>query len=80
MLNINPNPESSQSQNARIYEWMMAGHRISPILALHKFGSFRLGARISDIKEKYNVTIESRFITTPNGKRVKEYWIPKEAV
>lgn len=79
MANINVNPTTSESQNARIYEWMKAGNRISPILALRKFGSFRLGARIADIREKYNVAIESHFIVTPSGKRVKEYWIPKEA-
>lgn len=78
MANINVNPASSQSQNARIYAYMLAGHRISPILALHKFGSFRLGARIADIRERYGVSIESKYILLPNGKRVKEYWIPKE--
>lgn len=38
------------------------------------FGSFRLGARIAEIKELgYNV--QSEFVTTPSGKRVKAYWI-----
>lgn len=78
-MNINPNPTSSTSQNAQIYAYMKAGHRITPIVALNTFGSFRLGARIADIREKYNVAIESHFIVTPSGKRVKEYWIPKEA-
>lgn len=58
----------------------MDGARITPLEALAKFSSFRLGARIADIKERYNVEIQSRYITLANGKRVKEYWIEKKSL
>lgn len=72
--NVNLNESASQSQASKILDWMLRGHRITPIQALDKFGSFRLGARIADLKKK-GWPIKSEFVTTPNGKRVKAYWI-----
>ena len=72
MQNINENAGASKSQTDRILEWMLAGHTITPLEALEKFGSFRLGARIADIRAK-GYLVYSEFITLPNGKRVKRY-------
>jgi hypothetical protein len=72
--NYNPNEESSQSQAKKILAYLKAGNRITPIEALEKFGSFRLGARIADLRADGH-EIQSEFVTTPNGKRVKSYWI-----
>ena len=72
--NYNPNIESSVSQAKRILAYMKAGNRITPIDALNLFGSFRLGARISDLRAEGH-DIQSEFVTTPTGKRVKCYWI-----
>jgi len=72
--NVNVNEQSSQSQNKRILAYMQEGHRITPIEALKLFGSFRLGARIADLKEGGH-DIKSEFVKTESGKRVKSYWI-----
>lgn len=72
MQNINENSKTSKSQNDLILEWMLAGNTITPLEALNKFGSLRLPARIADIRKK-GYLIYSEFITTPSGKRVKQY-------
>lgn len=72
--NINENEASCESQKKRILAYMKAGHRITPIEALEKFRSFRLGARIADIKDM-GYEVKSEFVTTPSGKRVKAYWL-----
>ena len=41
-----------KSQNKQILEYLKNGNSITPIEALNLFGSFRLGARIFDLKEK----------------------------
>lgn len=74
MQNCNPNEESSLSQAKRILAYMKAGNRITPIDALNLYGCFRLGARIADLRADGH-EIKSEFVTTPNGKRVKSYWI-----
>ena len=74
MANINENHSSSQSQASKILDYMLRGHRITPIQALDKFNCFRLGARIADLKKK-GWPIQSEFVTVPSGKRVKAYWI-----
>jgi len=74
MANINENHSSSQSQASKILDYMLRGHRITPIQALDKFSCFRLGARIADLKKK-GWPIQSEFVTVPSGKRVKAYWI-----
>lgn len=74
--NINENPVSSASQKARILAYMMEGNSITPIDALNKFGSFRLGARIAELRAEGH-QIESKWVLTPTGKRVKSYYITK---
>lgn len=70
--NINENPVSSASQKARILAYMMEGNSITPLEALERFQSFRLGARIADLKED-GWPIESKWVITNTGKRVKSY-------
>jgi len=77
-MNNNPNPKSSASQCARIYKYLLEGKTISNGDAYFFFECNRLAARIYDIKMKHNVEINSRFVETMSGKRVKEYWIEKE--
>lgn len=72
MQNINENTKTSRSQTDLILEWMLAGHTITPLEALHKFGSLRLPARIADIKAR-GFLVYSETITLPNGKRVSQY-------
>lgn len=72
--NINHNEESAQSQESKILDHMLRGHRITGLDALQLFNCFRLPARIADI-QKRGFAVQSEFITTDTGKRVKAYWI-----
>ena len=72
--NINENHAASQSQASKILDWMLRGHSITGIEALELFGCFRLPARIADIV-KQGFPVQSKFVTTESGKRIKAYWI-----
>jgi hypothetical protein len=74
MNNINENHKTSKSQTERILEFMLSGNTITPMEALDKFGCFRLGARIADIKAKGYI-VYSDFVTAPNGKKFKRYYL-----
>lgn len=71
--NINLNGESGASQNAKILAHLQGGGRITSLEALRMFGCLRLASRIADLRREND--IRSRFVTLPNGKRVKEYFI-----
>ena len=72
--NFNPNEEASQSQASKILDHMLRGNRITGIDALRLFGCFRLPARIADIVKR-GFPVQSEFVVTTTGKRVKAYWI-----
>ena len=72
MQNINENTKTSRSQTDLILEWMLAGHTITPLEALQKFGCSRLASRVSDIKAR-GYLVYSEFVTTPSEKKVKQY-------
>ena len=56
------------SQAARILAWLRSGRAITPLLALKRFGCFRLGARIWDLRNDGWV-IDRTWETDGNGKR-----------
>lgn len=60
-----------QSQQQAILNYLERGNSITPISALKKFGSFRLGARIHNLKQQ-GYQIERKMITR-NGKRFASY-------
>lgn len=60
-----------KSQNALILKALMKGARLTPIDALKRFGCFRLGARIADLK-KAGHKIKTRIVSKGN-KRFAEY-------
>lgn len=60
----------TQSQEKRILAYLKAGHTLTPLQALRKFGSFRLGARIHKLRKRY--LIKSRLVEV-NGRRVARY-------
>lgn len=68
--------ESTQSQSQRILEYLLAGKRLTPLLALEKFGCFRLGGRVYDLKRE-GWDIQTEMITLQSGKRIAEYRIPE---
>lgn len=72
MQNINENTGACKSQTQRILDYMLQGHAITPLDALRLFNSMRLGARIAEIKAK-GYLVYSEFITTPSGKKIKQY-------
>lgn len=64
---------SADAQSARILAYLQAGHALTPIDALNRFGCFRLGARVWDLRRE-GYAIESKMVER-NGKRFAEYYI-----
>ena len=62
----------NQSQTNQILEALEAGYRITPLDALNRFGCFRLGARIYDLRRAGHA-ISKRMVKTASGKRIAEY-------
>lgn len=63
---------SSQSQADQILRHLQSGKHLTPIEALQRFGCFRLGARIYDLKGEGH-EISTDIVRLPNGKRVASY-------
>jgi len=59
------------SQGEQILAHLRAGNPLTPLDALHKFGCFRLGARIYDLKQEGHA-IQTEIVEI-NGKRVAKY-------
>jgi hypothetical protein len=68
-----PEEITGNSQLAQILAHMKAGHGITGLDALHRFGCFRLPARIADIKRMGHDV--KREMIEVNGKRVARYWM-----
>ena len=67
---------NKNSQNACIAIWLKQGNTITPIEALHKFGCFRLGARIADLR-KVGYDIETKMVEK-DGKRFAQYTMKRK--
>jgi hypothetical protein len=67
---------TSLTQRQMVLISLQSGYRLTPMLALRRFGCLRLGARIYEIK-RMGYKIESRMVETERGskKYVKEYWM-----
>ena len=61
------------SQKTEIRAHLERGLSISPRLALHSYGCFRLAARVQDLRAE-GMPIQSRLITSA-GKRFAVYWL-----
>lgn len=66
------------SQEAQILEHMKAGNSLTPIDALQKFGCFRLGARVHDLRMQ-GYAINSTLVEH-DGKRFARYWMEDGAL
>lgn len=64
------------SQTDLIHNYLLEGHTITPLLALEKWGCFRVGARAYDLR-KQGIDVRSRMVKLSNGKRVAEYFLVK---
>ena len=75
-MNDNQNLESSESQNKRIFAYLMEGHRITSLEALKLFGCMRIASRISDIRRDHpEVNIKVDRIETATKKKVAQYYV-----
>lgn len=66
----------TKSQNSQILAWLKRGKTITPLEALHRFGSLRLGARIFDLRKTNNISMT--LIEVDGGKHVARYQFVKE--
>jgi hypothetical protein len=62
------------SQSDQILTALKRGVRLTPLDALTEFNCMRLASRINALRVK-GEPVQDRWIKTPSGKRVKEYWI-----
>lgn len=62
----------TKSQESQILSWLQAGNSITPLEALDRFGTLRLGGRIYDLRKK-GYEIKSEDYETPSGKHVARY-------
>lgn len=60
------------SQTSAILSHLKAGRCIDPMMALQKFGSFRLGARIFELRQA-GYRISCKLIKTRTNKRIGVY-------
>lgn len=61
----------TRSQSDRILDYLATGKPLTPLMALRRFGCFRLGARIYDLKrDGHRITSE---LVKRGGARVAEY-------
>ena len=66
----------SHSQAAQILDYLLAGNSITPLEALDKFGCFRLGARIWDLR-KAGHPIDD-VLVHENGKKFSRYFFQQK--
>lgn len=81
-MNDNPNIHTTTSQTRRILAYLRDGNTITPIEALRRFGTFRLGARIADIEKIVGYAPLRKRVAVVNseGKTVHvcQYWLKAE--
>ena len=65
------------TQNNQILRHLENGHRITPRIAMIKFGCMRLAARVHDLRnEGHKIKDERVCVETRNGTaRIKEYYL-----
>ena len=59
------------TQNQRILDYLKSGKTLTPLVALEKFGCFRLSARTFNLREQGNAIITKN--VTRKGKTFAEY-------
>lgn len=69
----------SQSQNNLVLSHLKAGHTITPIEALGKFGVFRLAARIYDLRAAGHTINKTTEHDPRTDKTFAQYALIKEA-
>lgn len=72
-MNDNPNTQTTASQTARIKAALPRGEKLTPMDALRRFGCFRLGARIWELRNEHGMDIRTEQFRTESGKIVAAY-------
>jgi hypothetical protein len=67
---------TQESQNSKILAYLLTGKRLTAIEALNMFGTFRLAARINDLKRN-GLNIQTEIIEK-NKKRFAEYYLVQD--
>jgi hypothetical protein len=62
---------NTQSANKKLRQWVLSGKAITPIQALEKWGIFRLGARILELRQEGHNIVTT--MMEKNGKRFAKY-------
>lgn len=63
-----------KSQNEKILKDLLKGKKINPMIALSKYGCFRLASRINNLRSD-GYKIVTRMVANPTGKQFAEYYI-----
>ena len=70
-----PSPNDTKTHKKLLLDHLMTGATITPLEALQRFNCMSCSQRLGDLRRDNSIPIQSRFITTPTGKKVKEYWL-----
>ena len=62
----------TSTQKKCILEYLQTGKTLTPLEALDKFGCFRLGARIHELREE-GENVMKEMVRTPGGAMVAQY-------
>jgi hypothetical protein len=68
----------AMSQSQQVLEHLRKGGSLTAIEALQRYGTFRLAARIADLRQQGHI-IDTGMLNLHNGKRVAVYSLIKEA-
>ena len=66
------------TQTQSILNHLQAGQSITPIEALERYGCFRLGARIWEIRHKLGFDVVKETIETSGGAKVARYTLKQK--
>jgi hypothetical protein len=62
----------TRTQNDEIRDYLLTGQEITALVALDRYGCFRLASRIHDLKQQ-GMDIVDRRVKTPGGAVIKAY-------
>lgn len=75
-----PSPNDTATHKRQLLAHLMTGATITPLEALQRFNCLSCSQRLGDLRRDNGIPIQSRFITTATGKRVKQYWLEKSYI
>lgn len=75
-----PSPNDTATHKQKLLTHLMAGKRITGLTALNLYQCFSLSQRLGELRRVHEIPIQSEFITLPNGKKIKEYWLSPDYI